>query len=329
MLLVAVVFALAAGACFAIGGVLQQREASTRPQSESLSPRLLLDLAHRPAWLAGIGSTAGSFVFKAVALAFGPLSVVQPLIASELVFAIPVSVRRHGFRLGLREWAGIVAVTGGLGVGILAAAPHKGAAELPSPAAWAEALGGLAALAVVSLLVARRVGGPARASLYALAAVATLAAQSALLTATVALFRMGVLTALTSWEPYAMGVVSMVALTLVQSAYQAGPLAESMPVMDAANPILGIVVGLAIFPESITTAGWHGPVAALGVASLIVGVIVIDTSPLVLRVQRAEQRARRQQRARSATGREDHIDAARRGEPDPPSRPGTRPEGHE
>jgi drug/metabolite transporter (DMT)-like permease len=293
VIIIAVVAALAAGACFAVGGVLQQREASTRPADEALSLRLLADLAHRPAWLAGIGATAGSFLFKAIALAFGPLTVVQPLIASELVFAIPVSVRRHGFRLHRQEWSGIAAVTAGLTLGIVAAAPQAGN-PLPSLVRWVEALGVLAALAAGALLAARRVRGSVRASLYALAAVATLAAQSALLAATVALFKKGIVTALSTWQPYAMGVVSFVALTLVQSAYQAGPLAASMPVMDAANPIVGIAIGLAVFDEKVAISGWHLPGAIIGVALLVTGVILLDTSPLVLRVQRIEEEEQRQ-----------------------------------
>lgn len=304
MIIVAVLAGLAAGACFAVGGVLQQREASSRPESESLSPRLLLDLVRRPAWLAGIGSTAGSFLFKSVALAFGPLTLVQPLIASELVFAVPVSVRRHGFRLHPREWAGVAAVTFGLVLAIVSAAPQRGD-PLPSLLRWGEVLGVVALLAGGALLVARRISGPPRATLYALAGVAMLAAQSALLAATVALFQRGILTALTSWQPYAMGVVSIVALTLVQTAYQAGPLAASMPVMDAANPIVGITIGMFLFHETIDTRTWHLAGALVGVILLVGGVIIVDTSPLVRRVQRVEARQRQktaQQEAGSGEG---------------------------
>ncbi len=314
MIIISVLAALAAGACFAIGGVLQQREASTRPPDESLSPRLLLDLARRPAWLAGIGSTAGSFVFKAVALAFGPLSLVQPLIASELIFAIPVSVRRHGYRLHLREWSGIAMVTGGLVLAIVATSPQPGN-PLPPLSTWGEALGAVAVLAAVVLLAARRVGGPARASLYALAAVAALAAQSALLAATVALFKVGILTALSSWQPYAMGVVSFVALTLVQSAYQAGPLAASMPVMDAANPLVGITIGIVLFDETISTATWHLAGAVVGVVLLVAGVILVDTSPLVLRIQRDEDEE--QHRTADAEARDVARQSGRPGEREP------------
>lgn len=289
MTIIAVVAALAAGACFAVGGFLQQREASVRPEGESLSPRLLLDLARQPAWLAGIGATAGSFVFKAVALAFGPLTLVQPLIASELLFAIPASVRRHDLRLRLREWSGILAICAGLTIGILAASPQSGN-PLPPLLPWVEALGALALLAGAALLCSRWLTGPVRASVFALAAVAVLAGQSALLAATVALFRMGVLTALTSWQPYVMGAVSFLALTIVQSAYQAGPLSASMPVMNAGNPIVAITIGIVVFNETIATGPWHLAGAVLGVAMLIGGILLLTTSPLVQRVQRIEDK---------------------------------------
>ncbi|HEX5560192.1 MAG TPA: DMT family transporter [Nocardioidaceae bacterium] len=315
MVLVAIIAALAAGVCFAVGGYLQQREASTRPQEESLSPRLLVDLARRPAWLAGIGSTAGSFLFKAVALTFGPLSIVQPLIASELIFAIPPSVHRHGFRLHLREWLGIGMVTVGLALGIYSADPQQGD-PLPPLLRWVELLGTLAVVAAVSLLVAKRVRGPARASVYALAAVAVLVSQSALLAATVALFKMGVVTALTSWQPYAMGVVSFVALTLVQSSYQAGPLAASMPIMDAANPVLAIAVGIGVLDETVSTGTWNIVGAVTGVVLLVAGVLVVDTSPVVRRVQRVEKREQ-EEREQEERAQEERAQEEGEGDPDP------------
>lgn len=291
-LIIAIVAALAAGVCFAVGGYFQQREASIRPSDESLSPRLLLGLARQPAWLGGIAAAGGSYVFKAVALAFGPLTVVQPLVASELIFAVPPSVRRHGYRLRLREWTGIAAVTIGLAVGIYAAHPQSGN-PLPSLLRWGELFAAVIGLCGAALLVARWVRGPLRASLFAVAAVALLVAQSALLAATVALFKMGILVALSSWPPYAMGVLAIASLTLVQSAYQAGPLVASMPIMDAVNPLLSITVGLVVLHERIDVSGWHLVGALGGVVLLVVGILLVDTSPLVRRVQRLEDEQQR------------------------------------
>ena len=87
----AIIAALIAGLFFAIGGVLQQRVASTRPEGESLSPRLIWDLLHQRLWVAGISCAVLSYVFQALALNFAPLAVVQPIIVSELLFAIPIT----------------------------------------------------------------------------------------------------------------------------------------------------------------------------------------------------------------------------------------------
>jgi hypothetical protein len=136
---------------------------------------------------------------------------------------------------------------------------------------WAQELDAMAVLGGAALLASRWLSGRARAAVFALAAVACLTAQSALLTATVALFQMGILTALTAWQPYAMAVISILALTIVQSAYQAGPLAASMPVMNTGNPVAAIV-GTGVFKETIATgraldvgAGRAGKAAPTGV----------------------------------------------------------------
>jgi hypothetical protein len=198
--------------------------------------------------------------------------------------------------MGIREWGGITAVAGGLALGIVSASPTQGNPLPPLPR-WGEMFAGVAALLAVSLLIGRRLSGPVRASMFALAAVSLLATQSALLAATDALFRQGIVTAFTAWQPYAMAVVSIAGLLLVQSAYQAGPLAASMPVMDAANPCLSIAIGVAVLGESVNTGVWHLAGAAAGLALLVGGVIVIDTSPLVRRVQRVEKEEQREANA--------------------------------
>lgn len=298
-MLIVILASLAAGICFAGSGVLQQQEASRESEDESLSPRLVLNLLRRPAWLGGIGLAALSYAFKSLALAFGALSVVAPLVATEIIFAIPVSIRRHGKRLRAREWIAAAAVAGGLAIGIYSASPQAGD-PLPPPLRWVEALGTLVVISGIALLIGRRLTGSARASLFAFAASALLAAQGALLAATVALFKQGVVTALTSWQPYGMAVASILGLTLVQSAYQAGPLAASMPVIDAVNPSLAIGVGVVIFGETVQTGTLHLLGTGLGLALLIGGIIMLDTSPLVRRVQREEKQEREDEAEQAA-----------------------------
>src|SRR5689334_21267911 len=123
---ISAVTAILAGLSIAAGGVLQQRAASRRPSGERLSATLIHRLVTDKVWLAGIGLAALSYGFQAVALTFGPLALVQPLIVSELLFAVPVSVRLRKLRLRKRDWLTVAMIVAGLAIGIIAADPHKG-----------------------------------------------------------------------------------------------------------------------------------------------------------------------------------------------------------
>src|SRR3954462_12598971 len=154
---------------FAVGSVLQQSAAREAPASISMSWRLLVDLAHRRKWVMGIGCDVGSFALQALALAFGPLALVQPLLVTGLLFAVPMAVRWRGRRLGPREWAGTIAVGAGLAAFLAASSPADGVPQTT----WDKwvliliAVGGLMALGIV---VGGALAGALRASAYAVSA---------------------------------------------------------------------------------------------------------------------------------------------------------------
>ncbi|HET7407100.1 MAG TPA: DMT family transporter [Mycobacteriales bacterium] len=285
---VAIIAALIAGLFFAIGGVLQQRVASTRPEGESLSPRLIWDLLHQRLWVAGISCAVLSYVFQALALNFAPLAVVQPIIVSELLFAIPISLRLHKMRLRRRDWIGVLAVAVGIAAAIAAAAPTQGNPIQPI-GQWTPVLAAIAILVAGALLIQRRISGPMRASLIALAAAATMGTESGLMAAATNKFSKGAISGFESWEIYAMTLTSIFGLLLIQSAFQAGPLASSMPVVDAAEPLVAIGIGLALFGESIRTAPLALGVAIAGIAAMIAGIVLLDTSPVVQALHEQEK----------------------------------------
>jgi drug/metabolite transporter (DMT)-like permease len=289
-MVVAVVAALAAGACFAIGGVLQQRAASTRPEGESLSFRLIVDLATEPMWLLGIGLAVCSYGLEALALSFGPLVLVQPLIVTELLFALPVSIRWAGSHMTRRDWLGTLFVGGSLSLGLASAAPGAGRAAAPV-GQWAVALGTVAGLAALAVLAGRHERGTvARPSLYALAAALVLGCQAALLKATIPRFELGFVPAIESWETWAMAAAAIIGLLLVQSAYQSGPLAATMPVVDAVEPAVAIAFGVVLFHEHIRTGPYLVGVL-LGMLGLLAGIWLLDTSPTVQCLQRWQNRS--------------------------------------
>lgn len=292
---IAVVTALLAGLCLAGTGLLQQQAASRRPKREQLSPKLILSLVKNKKWLAGIGTAFGSYGFQAVALATGPLALVQPLIVSELLFAVPVSIRLRGVELGRKEWLAIVAVIAGLTIGVVGADPHKGSPVEPI-SMWAFALGGVFVIALGAVLLGRSIRGPKRATLFAFAGAAVLALQSGLYAATIALLRQNFPSnfpaTFTTWYPYALIIASFTGMFLVENAYQAGPLAASMPVMDATLPSASIAIGVGLFGEHIRTSAVGLTAAAVGIVLLLVGIVALDTSNVVRKTQNIEQEQR-------------------------------------
>ena len=286
-MVIAVLAALAAGGGFAAGGVLQQRAASTRPESEALSLRLLLRLAHDPLWLLGIGFALVSYVLEALALSLGPLVLVQPLIVSELLFALPISVRLRGLRMSPREWLGAAAIAAGLAVGLASAAPRAGRSGAPV-AEWVVALSVAGGLTVLVIAVGRRKRGSSRSSLYAVGAGIVLGMQASLLKATITPFEHGLSQALESWELWATLVTAVLGLLLVQSAYEAGPLATSMPALDAIEPAIAVVLGIVLFHEDVRT-GFALVGAGAGVAAVLLGIPLLDTSPVIKCLQKAQR----------------------------------------
>ncbi len=68
--------------------------------------RLLVRLARRPLWIVGLFAHAVGTGLHAVALRFGALSLVQPLLVISLVFALPL--RARGARPGHLDGAATV-----------------------------------------------------------------------------------------------------------------------------------------------------------------------------------------------------------------------------
>ena len=133
--LTAVAAALAASLVFGISSVAEQRGTKRVKSRRPLSPELLLDLVRQPLWLAGVGATVMGFALQVVALSFGPLALVEPILVCDLIFAVLISAALR------RRWdpimlAGVVACAGGV-AGFLVIARPSGGQSTVSPGAAA------------------------------------------------------------------------------------------------------------------------------------------------------------------------------------------------
>ena len=109
MFVASVIWAASAALSFALAAVFQQEAAQTTEEDTALSLRLLQALLRRRKWLLGIGLLPAGYGLQAMALANGPVALVQPIVTTELAIAIPIGMWRRHARAGRREWLGIAA----------------------------------------------------------------------------------------------------------------------------------------------------------------------------------------------------------------------------
>jgi hypothetical protein len=277
---IAVVAALLAAFCFAVAALVQQTVARATGADEALRPRLLLDLARRPRWLAGIGLDALSFFILALALAFGPLALVQPLASLDVLFALPLIAPRPGRRLTLQDKAGAVTVAGGIVI-FLSVAPPSGGVRAPGLAAWGPVFLAAGALSAVTALAGLRVTGKARVIWLAVAAGSVFGVLSALTKATVDVVAMRGVGALATWEPWALLLCGIAGALLGQSAYSSGALSLSLPVLDTLSPIVAVVIAATVFDEKLASSAWQLGVQLAGGALAVTGIAVLSRSSIV------------------------------------------------
>jgi drug/metabolite transporter (DMT)-like permease len=263
-----VVFAICAAFSNAVATVLQRKAALTVPASQGLRAGLIVDLLRRPVWLAGILAVIGAAVCQALALATGPLTIVQPLFVLELPLTLIVaSVLMHRHLPG-RGWLAVAVVVAGLAVALAAASPAGNRTHVALDR-WIPALavcaGAVAALAVAAL---RRPEGRARA--------ACLGAATAISYAVTA--EQGLVGFLTAWQTYAFAATGVCALFLLENAMQAGPLVASQPALTLGDALVSLALGITLYEETIRSGWWLLP-QLIGVALIAAGVLALARIP--------------------------------------------------
>jgi drug/metabolite transporter (DMT)-like permease len=275
-----VVAALGAACCFAIAAVLQQLAARTVPREDSMQFGLLLRLLRRPLWLLGAASMLAGYGLQALALSLGPVALVQPIVVTELAFAIPLAMWLDRKRPGVREWLGLGGVVVGVSTFLLGATPAPGTSD-PTFTVWLLVLVPIGSLVAVVLVAAARTKGPRRSVLLGAAAGLCFGVIAVLTKATTFLLAQGLNVAAGHWEPYVLIAVGILALVCSQSAYQSGPIAYSMPLHDLLEPTVAVVIGIAALHERIPLDPRSLAIIGIGAAMACAGIVTLSRSPVV------------------------------------------------
>jgi len=294
----AIVFAVLSALSNACSAILQRLAVVDRTSKAKSLWRTAIDLVRQPIWLLGVAFLVGTFVFQALALYFGPLSVVQPVLVLELIFTLGLRVFFLHDNIASRTWSAALMICLGLAAFLIVASPSEGN-HVPNAGQWIVAVSTRGAIVLVLLLLSRY-GSPARrAALFGAATAVVWSVDAAFVKQTVdELARSGLLGVLTGWPLYAMIATGVLGTTLLQGAYAVGPLAASQASLLIVDPLVSIALGIELFGEQLRTGPGYvfGAVAALAV--LAAGVVMLSLwAPPVMT---ADELARLPGRARRA-----------------------------
>ncbi|MGO9500350.1 MAG: DMT family transporter [Streptosporangiaceae bacterium] len=289
-MILTVVFALASAFSNAVNLITQHSASAAAPKRDK-GWRLVGYLFRQPLWLLGWVAAVGAFAFQALALHSGQLSVVQPVLVTELVFVL--ILRRAWIRQDVARaaWAAVLVVCAALAVFLTVAEP-TGGRPAPQAAEWLSA--GLAFGAVIALLAAAGTRGSAvrRAAVFATAAALAWALMAAFLkTVTQMLAASGISGVLTSWPVYALAAAAAVGTLLEQAALHVGPLSVSQPLLVIVGPFAAIILSVWIFDERFTDSPAKIAIAVAAFIIMAAGVIVLSrTAPKDLTPSRRAER---------------------------------------
>ena len=264
----------------ALTSVLQRIGVESAPESTTLRWSLMAHALKRGIWLIGFGLMLVQFGLQATALRFGQLSVVQPLLTTELLFLLIILGVWFRYRLTVQEWLGAVTIVVGLG-GFFVVADPKGGNAIPTNHQWVVA--SVLLISVVTACIVAALRGPRwwRAASFG-AATAVTAAYSAALTKAITTYTTeGWGHVFTHFQPYMLAITGLGTVFLIQNALHAGPITASRTTMVTINPLVSIVLGLTLFADRLRSGPAWVTLELLALCVLVAGVVILARSPLV------------------------------------------------
>ncbi len=267
--------AVLAALSFGTTGALQHRATLEVPQRRALRPQMLVDLFRNPMWAGAIITNILGIVLQVVALRFGPLLFVQPLLVSALLFAVLAGSALARQRPDRTILFGVGLCALGLTGFLVVARPSGGSGNLDGVDFLPLAIA-LTVVVAGCLVGSNRVRGMPRALYLALATGVLYGAIAGLIKVVVGETAMGLTAPLTNWPLYVVCIVGPMAFLLNQNAYQAEPIASpALAVITTVDPLVGIGIGLLWLGESINAAVWQVAVEVLFLAVMAGGVLAL------------------------------------------------------
>ncbi|MFH9706507.1 DMT family transporter [Streptomyces luteogriseus] len=268
-LALSVLLSLVSAFAYAGGAIVQERVAESSP-GEQYAP------LRRPGWWAAVALNGLGGLLHVVALAYGPLSLVQPLGALTIVVALPMAALFVGRKAGATAWRGAIMATVGL-AGLLSLVAASDARSLNTAERVAVAV--VTAGVVVALMIAARAAHrhPAVRSMLLATASGIAFGMSSVFTKTVAVDWTGGVSAADVPSLAVIGVLATTGMLLSQAAYRGAGLAAPLATLTVVNPVVAAAVGITMFGETFRY-GTTGTALALSCGVVAAGGLILLTT---------------------------------------------------
>ena len=281
----AVFFAFASALTIAIGTVWRHQivlryNAQRAKEKGQESSGGAIGAIKRPTWWLSLSLAWLAYGFQAVALAFGTLLVVQPILVLSLLLTLVLSAKVERRKMEIDEsfWATVLTVA--VGVLVVLGRPEPGAREA-SISEWLIAVGAGVVVMTVTAVAAKQQGSVMRAFLLGAICGAIFGYLAVFSKTTVDAFvRGGIPELVTTWPLYALLAAAVVGTIVQQYAFSAGNLSRSLPAMKIFEPLLAYALGMTLLGETFTVSGvWGWGLMALAVTAMFVATFFLSRKP--------------------------------------------------
>lgn len=276
-LALAVLLSLVSAVAYAGGAIVQERVAVSSPAATYAPVR-------RPAWWVAVGLNGLGAALHVAALAFGPLSLVQPLGALTIVFALPMAALFVGRGAGTTAWRGAVMATVGL-AGLLSLAGTTESGSLAASERIMLALITFGTVGTLMLAAHTAYRHPVTRSVLLATASGISFGIASVFTKTVAVDLTGGAGLSGAGSLLVIAVLATGGLLLCQAAYRGAGLAAPLAVVTVVNPVVAAAVGLTLFGETFRY-GTAGTVVALLFGAVAAGGLILLTAERGGRMER-------------------------------------------
>lgn len=276
MSLVVPTVAALAGACvYGVTGVLQQRATHRAHYRPGDQVTFIRGLIQQPMWVLSTGGSVGGFVLQGLALATGPIVLVQPLLVTGVLFAAVTGFLLRRGPVDRLLVVGLVMTAGGLALFLVAARPGAGS-DLLTLGQVIPLAAILAVLIAVCLALAVRTSRAYRSLALAFAAGIVYGVTAAVAKVALSLIGQGAVALLTSWSLWAVVVLGPTGFLLNQHAFREGVLASPVvAVITVTDPMVGIGIGLLWLGEKVSAEPGAVVAEVLGLLIMATGVWLV------------------------------------------------------